>query len=132
MQRVIDRYFTKEKSADGYVFPLMDAELDALKQYEMVPLFTRFINDGMKEICKALGIEKNVTTIVSRHSFSTQLKRSGVSTEFIQESLGHSDKRTTENHLNSFENEVKNLCTKASDLKKIELLKQSLTIHLSS
>jgi len=54
-----------------------------------------------------LGITKKVTNIVSRHTFSTVLKRSGVSTEFIQESLGHTDKRTTENYLDSFEKEVK-------------------------
>jgi integrase/recombinase XerD len=107
MQRVIDQYSTKDKTPNNYVFPFMDGELNALKQYERVPLFTRFINDGMKEICRELEIEKNVTTIVSRHTFSTQLKRSGVSTEFIQEALGHTDKRTTENYLNSFENEVK-------------------------
>lgn len=107
MQQIIQKYSTKNKAPDNYVFPFMDAELNVLKQYERVPLFTRFINDGMKEICKELGIEKNVTTIVSRHTFSTQLKRSGVSTELIQEALGHTDKRTTENYLNSFENEVK-------------------------
>lgn len=44
---------------------------------------------------------------MSRHSFSTQLKRSGASTEFIQEALGHPDKKTTENYLDSFQNEVK-------------------------
>jgi integrase/recombinase XerD len=133
MQRIINQYSTKDKTPDDYVFPFMDAELNVLKQYERVPLFTRFINDGMKEICRELGIEKNVTTIVSRHSFSTQLKRSGVSTEFIQEALGHTDKRTTENYLNSFENEVKKqYAQNLMAFKKIEKLKQGLTIHQAS
>ncbi len=61
----------------------------------------------MRKIGIALGLERRLTTIVSRHSFSTQLKRSGASTEFIQESLGHTDKKTTENYLDSFENEMK-------------------------
>ena len=56
---------------------------------------------------RQLGITRKATTIVSRHSFSTQLKRSGASTEFIQEALGHTDKKTTENYLDSFENSVK-------------------------
>ena len=30
--------------------------------------------------------------------------------EFIQESLGHTDIRTSENHLNDFEKEVKKNC----------------------
>jgi len=54
-----------------------------------------------------IGMKKKLTTIVSRHSFSTQLKRSGVSTEFIQDALGHMDKKTTENYLDGFEDEVK-------------------------
>jgi integrase/recombinase XerD len=35
------------------------------------------------------------------------LKRSGASIEFISECLGHSNVRTTENYLDSFENEMK-------------------------
>jgi integrase len=107
MRAIMERHGTGDKQPENYVFPIMCDDLDPLKQYERVPLFTRFINDGMKEICEALGIDKNITTIVSRHTFSTQLKRAGVSTEFIQEALGHTDKRTTENYLDSFENEVK-------------------------
>ncbi|OYX08653.1 MAG: hypothetical protein B7Z16_18990, partial [Algoriphagus sp. 32-45-6] len=42
-----------------------------------------------------------------RHSFATVLKRSGAPTEFISESLGHKDLRTTENYLDSFEDNVK-------------------------
>ncbi|WP_227024713.1 tyrosine-type recombinase/integrase [Chitinophaga ginsengisegetis] len=42
-----------------------------------------------------------------RHTFSTILKRSGASTEFIQEALGHYDKKTTENYLDSFERTTK-------------------------
>lgn len=45
--------------------------------------------------------------MIYQHSFSTILKRSGVSTEFISESLGHTDLRTTENYLDSFEKDIK-------------------------
>ncbi len=51
--------------------------------------------------------DKKATTIVTRHSFSTIMKNSGASTEFIQEALGHTNKRTTENYLDSFEKEIK-------------------------
>ena len=61
----------------------------------------------MARIATALGIDRKVSTIVTRHTFSTLMKRSGASTEFIQEALGHMDKKTTENYLDSFENEVK-------------------------
>ncbi len=61
----------------------------------------------MAQIADELKIEKKITTIVTRHSFSTQLKRSGVSTEYIQEALGHSNIKTTENYLDSFPMELK-------------------------
>ncbi|MBL0051720.1 MAG: tyrosine-type recombinase/integrase [Bacteroidetes bacterium] len=46
-------------------------------------------------------------TYAARHTFSTILKRKGVSTEFIKESLGHSSIVTTENYLDSFTDDVK-------------------------
>jgi site-specific recombinase XerD len=45
--------------------------------------------------------------MAARHSFSTVLKRSGASIEFISESLGHSNLKTTENYLDSFEDETR-------------------------
>ncbi len=57
----------------------------------------------MAKIKSALGIEMKVRSLEARHTFSTQLKRSGASTEYIQEALGHMVKKTTENYLNSFE-----------------------------
>jgi integrase/recombinase XerD len=107
MQRIIENYGSKDRIPDNCVFPIMNKTLNPLQQYELVPLFTKFINEGMKSIINILGLDKKVTTIVSRHSFSTQLKRSGASTEFIQEALGHTDKKTTENYLDSFDKELK-------------------------
>ncbi len=65
------------------------------------------IGHSLFRIGERLKIEKKITTIVSRHSFSTQLKRSGATTEYIQEALGHTDKKTTENYLDSFGKEIK-------------------------
>jgi site-specific recombinase XerD len=61
----------------------------------------------MRIISIETGIEDHVTTYSARHSFSTVLKRSGASVEFISEALGHTDVRTTESYLDSFENELK-------------------------
>ena len=61
----------------------------------------------MSRIKEKLGIDKKITTYVARHTFSTVLKRSGATTEYIQEALGHTDVKTTENYLDSFEKKVK-------------------------
>lgn len=107
MREIIRKRRNPDRSGEAYLFPIMDSRLTPLQQYELVTYFTKFINDHMENIRKRLGFEKKITTIVSRHSFSTQLKRSGVSTKFIQEALGHTSERTTENYLDSFGREIK-------------------------
>ena len=107
MKLIIEKWGNKDKSPDNFLFPVLEVGLTPLRQYELVQLFVCFINDWMKRILKNLGIDKKATTYVARHTFSTVLKRSGASTEYIQEALGHSDAKTTENYLDSFSKEVK-------------------------
>jgi integrase/recombinase XerD len=107
MRRIIKTYGNKDKRADSFIFSIIEEGDDPMRRYNLVKELVLFINAGMKKVARQLGITKKVTNIVSRHTFSTILKRSGVSTEFIQESLGHTDKKTTENYLDSFEKEVK-------------------------
>jgi site-specific recombinase XerD len=61
----------------------------------------------MQVVANRAGIDKKATTYVARHTFSTVLKRSGASTEAIQEALGHTNIRTTESYLDSFDRETK-------------------------
>ena len=104
---IINTHGNKSRLANDYLFPTMQSGLNALEQFDLLNYARRLINEAMAEIAKELGMDKRVTTIVTRHSFSTQLKRAGVSTEYIQEALGHTNKKTTENYLDSFEKEVK-------------------------
>lgn len=107
MKGIIDRWGNKNKAPKNYIFPILEHGLSPLRQYEIIQNFVGFINDWMKRILKNLGIDKKATTYVARHTFSTVLKRSGASTEYIQESLGHADKSTTEGYLDSFPKEMK-------------------------
>ncbi|MBR8840981.1 MAG: tyrosine-type recombinase/integrase, partial [Stigonema ocellatum SAG 48.90 = DSM 106950] len=77
------------------------------RELAVVRQFTKTINKYMGRIAQSLGMDKDVTTYTARHSFSTVLKRSGAPIEFISESLGHQDIRTTESYLDSFEDDVK-------------------------
>ena len=107
MKRIVQKWGNTDKSKNNFVFPVLNHNANLLEQFNGVKRLIVVINEGMNRIAVQLGIEKKVTNIVSRHTFSTVLKRSGISTEFIQESLGHTNKRTTENYLDSFEKEVK-------------------------
>jgi len=78
------------------------------------------INKYIRHIASAVGIEKDKTTYTARHTYSTVLKRSGASIEFISESLGHKNITTTESYLDSFEIELKKeFAKKISAFKKI-------------
>lgn len=107
LRAIIDRWANKDGSPGNFIFPVLSQGITPMRQYELIELFIQSINDWMKKIRMKLGIEKSVTTYVARHTFSTVMKRSGASTEFIQEALGHTNIKTTENYLDSFEKEVK-------------------------
>ena len=63
------------------------------------------VNKHLKEIGERLNLPIPLTTYVARDSYATVLKRAGVSTSIISESLGHSSERVTQIYLDSFDNE---------------------------
>lgn len=104
---VIARWGNKRTgNPDQRVFPLLDSDVDPVKERNKVQLVTRFINTYIRKVAQAVGIEKDITTYTARHSFATVLKRSGAPLEYISESLGHNDMRTTKSYLDSFEDDM--------------------------
>lgn len=110
MESIIKRW-GNEPLPDNLIFPYLEGVDDPIKRKHLTKDLTRRINKRMKRIGQALGIE-NITTYTARHSFATVLKRSGANISYISESLGHSDLKTTEAYLASFEKEErqKNAC----------------------
>jgi site-specific recombinase XerD len=107
IQRIVDKWGQKPTSPQRYVFNILEPNMSAERELALVQQFTKLINKYVRRIAQAVGIDKDVTTYTARHSFSTVLKRSGAPIEFISESLGHQDIRTTESYLDSFEDEIK-------------------------
>ncbi|WP_242923175.1 tyrosine-type recombinase/integrase [Pontibacter liquoris] len=107
IDEIISRWGNKPAFGDAYVFPLLEPALSAEKERAKIQHATKTINKYIKRVAAAVGIEKNVSTYTARHSFSTVLKRAGAPIELISESLGHSNLRTTESYLDSFEDNVK-------------------------
>ena len=89
MKRIINDWGTKSDDPDDYIFPALTKGMSALVQYQQLGLFVRSVNDWMAKIKIKLGIKRTVTTYVARHTFSTVLKKAGVSTGYIREALGH-------------------------------------------
>jgi site-specific recombinase XerD len=62
-------------------------------------------NKYLTKIGEELKISTPLTSYVSRHSYATIGKKMGVSMAALSESLGHSELKTTQIYLDSFENE---------------------------
>ncbi len=107
IKNIIEKWGVKPIKPETFVFGIISKNDSAEEELAKVRQATKTINKYMKRIGKDLTLDINLTTYTARHSFATVLKRSGAPTEFISESLGHKDLRTTENYLDSFEDSVK-------------------------
>lgn len=103
---IIDKYSQPNHTQQDYVFPVLrrSIHVTAQQQYGRVQRTNKRINRYLKLIGEHLHLPITLTTYVARHSFATVLKRSGVSTSIISESLGHSSEKITQIYLDSFEN----------------------------
>lgn len=98
------QHYPRTKPTD-YVFPFLQNGQDlTVNQLEkQVESKTAYINDKLKELFKKLGINKNISTHVARHSFTDQARKSGASLYDISKSLRHSSLKVTENYLEHFD-----------------------------
>lgn len=113
LQKIIAKWGNDIKDGKNFIFNILKKGMSPERQRQIVQQLTGVINDHMKAIAKELGINQTVTTYAARHSFSTVLQRSGISTEFISEALGHTNVKTTANYLAGFEDESKRENAKA-------------------
>lgn len=100
---IMNRYRSPERK---YIFPILDNRERTPRQirnriYDVLAN----VNGHLEDIGKELGVEVKISSYVARHSYATVLKRAGVSTSIISESLGHSSERVTQVYLDSFDNE---------------------------
>ncbi|MBB4037438.1 integrase [Dysgonomonas hofstadii] len=105
-KNIIDKYYDATKTEHDYIFPILEKKIHitAIQKFNRIHKYTGHINKNLKAIEKLAGIETNLTTYVARHTYATVLKRSGVNTSIISESLGHSSEKVTQIYLDSFEN----------------------------
>lgn len=95
----------KYKSDNIYLFPILSGfHKNPQQKANRVNKVLRIINKSLKEVGEELNLPIDLTTYVARHTYATVLKRSGVNTSIISESLGHSSEKITQIYLDSFEN----------------------------
>lgn len=94
-----------KKSNETYLFPILSSKHKTEQQRlnRLHKVITK-VNKALKIIGEELHIPIKLTTYVARHSYATVLKRAGVATSIISESLGHSSEKVTQIYLDGFEN----------------------------
>ena len=120
--------YYRKKTKKQIIIPLQDKAVEIIQKYNnerspyLFPILSPFhktevqvanrlhkvlakVNKHLKDIGDKLKLPLPLTTYVARHSYATVLKRAGVSTAIISESLGHSSEKITQTYLDSFDNE---------------------------
>jgi site-specific recombinase XerD len=93
MQEIIARY--ELLTVDDYLLPIYTAQnRDSASRL-------RSHNKRLKRISGMLGLEKPLSSYVSRHTWATLALRKGIPVEVISESMGHENETTTRIYLAS-------------------------------
>jgi len=106
VQEILEFY--KDTFLDtNYVFPiLLNESMTATQIQNRKHKKLKKFNNDLKKIAKIVGIDKPLSSYVARHSFATNLKQIGVSTDRISQSMGHKNIAITTAYLKDFEDDV--------------------------
>ena len=97
--------YTKNKSPEDFVFSIVKRDnLD--DQHKDIKWARKRYNKKLKELGKLCGIEENLTSYVSRHSFASLANNKGVPVTAISEMLGHQNLKTTQIYLNGLSSDA--------------------------
>jgi integrase/recombinase XerD len=102
VKAIIEKWSDGPRRSDDFIFDIVEPQDTLVIQQKKIDQFIQNTNKNLKRICKAIGINKPVTTYYSRHSAATVLLREGASVEQISDALGHSSILTTQKYLDSF------------------------------
>jgi len=95
------------QSDGGYIFPILKAEHNtAAKIDARIDSGLKDLNEDLKTIKEAKGIDRTVTSYVARHSFATNLKHKKVDVSIIQEAMGHETEEITRIYLEEYDDEL--------------------------
>lgn len=93
---IIEKYM--ESNKDGYIFPLLKSnpEDDNSNLHNEISSRTAVINKTLKVIAKNLGLKKNLSTHIGRHTFAVKAITLGGNIYVLSDVLGHTSVKTTE------------------------------------
>ena len=121
---IINRWGVDSRDPEQFIFPIYDSSMSEERKLRVKQQTIKNTNSWMAKISIELELGIKPTFQYARHSYSTIMRNTGASVEYISQALGHKDLSTTQNYLDSFEAEkVKEFNSKllntGSDIMKI-------------
>jgi len=98
IEEIIERY--RDLTIDNYLLPIYS------EQNRNSNSNLRTHNKRLKRISEMLGLEKPLSSYVSRHSWATIALRKGISVQVISEGMGHENEKTTRIYLASMDQSI--------------------------
>lgn len=108
-QKILDYY--SDRQGERFVFPLVERYaykfdlLDDEGLRQAINNMNRRVNQELKEIASAAGIDIDLSTHIARHTSAQRMMETGWSLQEIQAALGHASISTTEHYLRSVRDE---------------------------
>lgn len=103
--KYILNYYIQNNRNSGYVFPILK-RMELADQDKDIMWARKRYNKSLKKIAKICGIDTNLTSYDSRHSFATHAMLNDVPIHVISAMFGHSSLKTTEIYLKSLPNNI--------------------------
>lgn len=97
LDKILAHYLEQDPDSK-FVFPILKRDSPALREKDIQWARKRY-NKKLKLVAALCGINSNLTSYVSRHSFATQAMLLNVPVTAISTMLGHSSLKTTEIYL---------------------------------
>ena len=103
---ILKLYHKNDINIEDFIFPFLPNNLnrkDVALLHKKIEAKAALINKCLKQVAEKAEIDKNLTTHMARHSFADMARKKKVSLLDIQKMLAHSDSKTTQVYLDSFD-----------------------------
>ena len=103
-QEILDHYL-EDKEGQDYIFPIIK-RTSLFDQFRDIQWALKRYNTRLKEIAQLAGIEENLTSYVSRHTFASIANNMEIPVTAISQMLGHTNLTTTQVYLASLRRDI--------------------------
>lgn len=102
IQTIINRY---DDSNSSYIFPILKTD-NPEYCFHKYKTELRLYDARLVKLSKLMGLECNISSYTSRHSWATAARNHNIPLSIISAGMGHSSERTTQIYLTSLDNSL--------------------------